>query len=123
MDWSKYPNFDETEFRCSETGECRMSADFMRRLQALRDEYGKPLTITSGYRSPNHSIEASKQQPGVHTRGLACDVGVSGHDAYEILKLALKHGFTGIGIKQKGSGRFLHLDTFTGGPRPNIWSY
>lgn len=123
MDWSKYPNFDETEFRCSETGECRMTADFMRRLQALRDEYGKPLTITSGYRSPNHSIETSKQQPGVHTRGLACDIGVSGHDAYEILKLALKHGFTGIGIKQKGSGRFLHLDTFTGGPRPNIWSY
>jgi uncharacterized protein YcbK (DUF882 family) len=105
MDWSKYANFDEAEFRCTQTGECRMQADFMRRLQALR------------------SIEASKAQPGVHTRGIACDIAVSGREAYDVLALALKHGFTGIGVAQKGSGRFLHLDTFTGGPRPNIWSY
>ena len=68
MDWSKEVNFDEAEFRCTQTGECRMQPDFMRKLQALREEYGKPLTITSGYRSPQHSIEASKAAPGVHTR-------------------------------------------------------
>ena len=123
MDWSKYPNFAESEFRCSETGECKMQADFMRRLQALREEYGKPMPVTSGYRSPQHSIEASKSAPGVHTRGIACDVAVSGREAYELLSLAPKHGFTGIGVAQKGSGRFLHLDTFKGGPRPNVWSY
>lgn len=123
MDWSKYANFSEVEFRCSQTGECNMQPDFLRRLQALREEYGKPLQITSGYRSPQHSTEASKAQPGVHTRGIACDIAVSGSEAYHVLALALKHGFTGIGVAQKGSGRFLHLDTFKGGPRPNIWSY
>ena len=102
MDWSKYPNFTEAELRCSETGECKMQADFMRRLQALREEYGKPMAITSGYRSPQHSIEASKAQPGTHARGIAVDIAVSGQDCYELMNLAVKHGFTGIGVAQKG---------------------
>jgi zinc D-Ala-D-Ala carboxypeptidase len=123
MDWSKYPNFSEAELRCSETGECKMQTDFMRRLQALREDYGKPMTITSGYRSPQHSIEASKKQPGTHARGLAVDIAVAGQDCYELMALAMKHGFTGIGVAQKGAGRFLHIDTFKGGTRPNVWSY
>jgi hypothetical protein len=51
------------------------------------------------------------------------DIAVSGQDCYELMGLAMKHGFTGIGVAQKGSGRFLHIDTFKGGPRPNVWSY
>jgi len=39
------------------------------------------------------------------------------------MKLAINLGFLGIGIKQKASGRFIHLDTFDQEPRPNIWSY
>ena len=123
MNWKDYPSFSEAEMRCSETGECKMSENFMQKLQALRDEYGKPMTITSAYRSPQHSVEASKAAPGVHTRGIAVDVAVAGADCYDLMKLAFKHGFTGIGVAQKGSGRFLHLDTFKGGPRPNVWSY
>ena len=123
MDWSKYLNFSEAELRCGETGECKMQADFMRRLQALREDYGKPMAITSGYRSPQHSIEASKAQPGTHARGIAVDVAVSGQDCYELMALAMKHGFTGIGVAQKGPGRFLHIDTFKGAARPNVWSY
>lgn len=123
MQWSAYPNFSEQEFACSETGECNMRKTFMDKLQALRNDYGKPMTITSGYRSPKHSIEVSKASPGVHTRGLAVDIACNGQQAYEILKLAYKHGFKGIGVSQKGSARFVHLDTWTGSPRPNMWSY
>jgi zinc D-Ala-D-Ala carboxypeptidase len=39
------------------------------------------------------------------------------------LRLAFKLGFTGIGVQQKGSGRFIHLDTMEGGTRPTVWSY
>lgn len=52
MDWSKYPNFSKREFDCKETGENEVQARFMDKLQALRTEYGKPMVITSGYRSP-----------------------------------------------------------------------
>jgi hypothetical protein len=35
-------------------------------------------------------------------------------------------GFTGIGIAQKGEGRYVHLDdlpSVEGQPRPTLWSY
>jgi zinc D-Ala-D-Ala carboxypeptidase len=123
MDWNKYPNFSAKEFDCSHCGKNEMRADFMERLQALRNAYGKPMRITSGYRCPEHPIEAKKAKPGSHASGCACDVGVEGQDAYQLLKLAFQLGFTGIGVQQKGSGRFIHLDTLEQPPRPNAWSY
>ena len=126
MNWQDYPNFTKEEFDCQHTGENAMQPDFMQRLQALRTEYGKPMIITSGYRSTEHPIEAAKQTIGPHTTGRACDVSVSGENALLLLSLAVKHGFTGIGVKQKGSRRFLHLDDLTiadGYARPTIWSY
>ena len=123
IDFGLYPNFSADEFKCSHCGKNEMQADFMSRLQALRMRYGKPMKITSGYRCPEHPIEAKKAKPGAHASGLACDVGVEGTDAYRLLRLALELGFTGIGVQQKGTGRFIHLDTLEEPPRPNVWSY
>lgn len=121
MDWSKYPNFSKAEFSCKETGENRMNVEFMDKLQALRIRYGKPMFITSGYRSPQHSIEKAKAAPGTHAQGIACDIRVQGADAHELVKLALEMGFTGVGVSQKSTGaRFIHLDI---APRAAIWSY
>jgi zinc D-Ala-D-Ala carboxypeptidase len=121
VDWSQYPNFSKSEFRCKETGENGMQPEFMALLQQLRNRYGKPMLISSGYRSPRHSIEARKAQAGTHAQGIACDVAVSGADAQLLVKLALDLGFTGIGVSQKAGGaRFIHLDT---APRRAIWSY
>ena len=123
LDWDKYPNFSREEFECSETGNCYMREDFMDLLQKLRTQLDEPMTITSGFRDPTHPVEASKEAPGVHTRGLAADVACDTQQAHRILKLAFALGFTGIGVKQSGHGRFVHLDTFTGKARPNVWSY
>ena len=123
----RWPNFSFTEMACSETGECAMDETTMDRLQLLRSHYGSPLTITSGYRSPRHSIEAAKAAPGTHAKGRAADIACAGADAFEILTEALVVGFTGIGVQQKGEHRFLHLDDLGPGehtvPRPAIWSY
>jgi zinc D-Ala-D-Ala carboxypeptidase len=124
IDFGLYPNFSADEFNCSHCGKNEMQAEFMSRLQALRMRYGKPMKITSGYRCPEHPIEAKKAKPGAHASGLACDVGVDGQQAYELMKDAFALGFTGIGVSQKGSGsRFIHLDMLEEAPRPNIWSY
>lgn len=123
MDWNKYPNFSAKEFDCTHCGKNEMRADFMERLQALRNAYGKPMRITSGYRCPEHPIEAKKAKPGSHASGCACDIGIDGPDAHQLLSIALQLGFTGIGVQQKGSGRFIHLDTLTSGLRPTVWSY
>jgi zinc D-Ala-D-Ala carboxypeptidase len=123
MDWSRYPNFSEDEFKCSHCGKVEMQPSFMAKLQQLRNAYGKPMRISSGYRCPEHPIEARKITPGAHATGLACDIAVQGNDAYSLLKLAFGLEFTGIGVQQKGGGRFLHLDTMRDPPRPNVWSY
>ena len=124
MDWSLYVNFSAKEFDCQHCGKNEMQPEFMGKLQALRMRYGKPMKITSGYRCPEHPIEAKKEKPGAHASGLACDVGVNGQQAYELMKDAFALGFTGIGVSQKGSGpRFIHLDMLEETPRPNIWSY
>ena len=127
VDWNQYRNFVVEEFRCRHTGRCEMDGGFMARLQALRTEYGRPMIISSGYRHPSHPVEMRKPRPGAHTFGRAADILVSHADALHLLELALKHGFTGFGVAQKGgSGRFLHLDDMDPSPmrpRPTIWSY
>lgn len=125
VDWSQYTNFAESEFRCKHTGRCVMRRDFLDVLQAIRNAYGKPIRIMSGYRDPSHPVERIKRHgPGEHSLGLAADVAVSGADALELLRVALAHGIRRVGVQQKGEGRFLHLGL--GGPgiaTPAIWSY
>lgn len=118
--WDEYENFSKSEFDCQETGENMMTHAFMTKLQMLRDVYGKPMKVSSGYRSPRHSIEARKANPGQHANGIAVDILVSGADCVTLLELALHAGFTGIGVNQKGESRFLHLDTRE---HKTIWSY
>ena len=125
MNWDLYPNFGEDEFRCKHSGQCVMVPEFMARLQRLRIAYGRPMTVTSGYRHPTHPIEAAKAAPGAHSTGRAVDIAVQGADAVRLIALAIAEGFTGIGVQQKGSGRFIHLDDLPSGafPRPTVWSY
>ena len=122
MDWDRYPNFRESEFVCRHCGQVEMDPDFMHRLQGLRNRFNKPMTITSGYRCPEHPIEAAKASPGAHTTGKAADVAVQGAEAHRLLAISLELNFTGIGVQQKGEKRFLHLDTLEGA-RPTVWSY
>ena len=126
VDWDKSKYFKATEFVCSHTGKAEMDKEFVFKLNQLRDNFGKPLTISSGYRDPTHPVEAMKKAPGAHSTGQACDILVERQDAFKLLKLAFLVGFTGVGVSQKGGARFLHLDTIESSParpRPTIWSY
>lgn len=125
INWADYPNFSKAEFDCKETGQNQMQKRFVDVLQAIRTEFGKPMTISSGYRDPSHSAERNKPNPGAHTFGCAADIAVSGGDAMRLIAIAYKHGIRRIGVSQKGSGRFLHFDMAEqhGFPSPALWSY
>jgi zinc D-Ala-D-Ala carboxypeptidase len=129
MNKSPWPNFGYAELRCK-CGKCgstgdEMDAAFMAKLQQLRTQLGKPMALSSAYRCPKHPVEINKAAPGEHCTGQAVDVAIQGGEALQLLRLALELGFTRIGIKQKGSGRFIHLGTSAGGrfPSPALWSY
>jgi zinc D-Ala-D-Ala carboxypeptidase len=122
MNWNNYPNFDKTEFDCKHTGLNEMKPEFMEVLQRIRTEYNKPMKITSGYRHPTHPVEARKlHSKGEHTQGMCADIlCTENRRRMELVKLALKHGITRIGIAET----FLHLGL--GGnnlPSDVIWFY
>lgn len=97
---------------------------FLSKLQAIRSEMGIPMRVTSGYRCPDHNDRVSSSgRDGPHTTGKAADIGCDGRDAYRLLAAALKYRMQGIGINQKGDGRFLHFDTLAAPHRPRVWSY
>jgi zinc D-Ala-D-Ala carboxypeptidase len=124
IDYGRYPNFSAKEFACQHCGADGIQEPLVAKLQALRSEYNQPMRITSGYRCPQHPVESKKSSPGAHALGLAADIGVEGAAAHRLLELAFKHGFNGIGVQQKGTGRFIHLDIATTElPRPTVWSY
>lgn len=122
IDWTQYPNFTESEFRCKHTGQCHMNPAFMAVLQAIRTDYAKTMTITSGYRHWTHPVEAKKgHTTGEHTTGACADIAcTSSGERFELVRLALKHGVNRIGIAKT----FIHLGIGAPGLVPNvIWEY
>ena len=110
--------FNIKEFDCQETGANEMSPFFLEKLDYLRHQCGFPFKITSGYRDPSHSIEAKKNIPGTHARGIAADIRInSGAEGYKIVQEAMRLGFTGVGVAKT----FIHVDTRTS--MPVMWCY
>lgn len=127
-DWDRYPNFARAEMVCScGCDRAEMHPAFMDRLQSLRTQYNKPMVVTSGYRCPDYNARISSTgRDGPHTHGRAVDIAVSGNQARNLLGMAISRGFTGLGVKQHGDGRFIHMDDLMdgfAGPRPWLWSY
>lgn len=124
---SRWQYFSAEELQCRCCGAMEMDGEFMRQVVALRRQLGFPFPVTSAYRCPAHNAVVSSTGPsGPHTTGKAIDITVSGRDAMRLLQAALNtHYFTGIGINQRGNGRFIHLDALKGPeyPRPTIWTY
>jgi uncharacterized protein YcbK (DUF882 family) len=73
-------------------------------LQVLRDHLGKPITITSGYRSKEHNMKIGGALDSFHVRGMAADIQVAGmkpKEVAEAIEKLIKEGKMmegGIGI-------------------------
>jgi len=125
INWDDYyPVMQRHEFVCSHTGRVEMKKHFLDLLYKLRIEIDESLTFSSGYRHPTHPIEAAKEEPGYHSEGIAVDIACWSDKAFRIIKIAMKLGFTGIGVSQRSKvDRFIHLDTRPGSDPPRVYSY
>lgn len=106
------------------SGEQFMDGTFLVNLDALRHRCGFPFIISSGYRTPEYNNEISTTGfTGPHTTGKAADIVVSRNQARIVLRNALEMGcFAGMGVAQKGEGRFIHLDSIER-IENSLWSY
>ena len=119
-----WKHFKREEFACRcGCGQNLIEDSLVDALDALREQLGFPMPVTSGYRCPEHNQKVSTTGPGgPHTTGRAADIGVSRDKAVALLAAALKMNFTGLGLNQKGDARFVHLDLV---PREyrTCWTY
>ena len=94
-------------------------------LQELRTAYGRPMTLTSAWRSLHHSAETKKGPDAIH-RHYHCAFDVACHTGAQDRLLSAVYeqgGWTGKGISARGPlhGRFLHLDRLA--YAPGFWGY
>jgi uncharacterized protein YcbK (DUF882 family) len=112
-------SFDKSEFTCK-CGHCDgglMAPAFMVRLEKLRNLFGKPIRINSGYRCVVHNKAVGGVGGSMHLLGRAADLAVSSDaDRYQLLRLATGLGFGGVGILKDA----LHVDDRD---RQAAWTY
>jgi hypothetical protein len=80
-------NFRVDEFRCRGTGELPpggMNPALIAVLQEIRDRYGVPVTINSGYRSRSHNALVGGSPRSQHLYGNAADFVVRGVDPHRV---------------------------------------
>ena len=110
-------NFSKSEMACRcGSGIYEMDDEFMRMLQALRNQMNGPLRVTSARRCDRHNdavSTAKNKKNGVHILVQASEIFISGERAMVLFEKARQIGFSGIGLSQKGdhAHRFVHLDT------------
>lgn len=101
----------------------RISPALVRCLQAIRERAGRPVKITSGYRSWARNVavyRARNQQPTLsrHCSGQAADITIAGLTGLQIAELAIDACGNDIAL---GIGsNFAHIDVRG---RPDTWTY
>ena len=110
-------NFRVSEFSCHGKGCCSetsVDSKLVEYLQKIRDHFGKPVTINSGYRCATHNKNVGGVSSSYHTKGQAADIKVDGVDPAEVAKYAESIGILGIGLYETSKdGYFVHVDTRT----------
>lgn len=105
----RWPNFSPQEIASKREGELLIDEASMDKLQALRTALGKPLLITSAYRSAAHNKRVGGATHSQHRLGKAFDVMMTNQDPAAFERAARAAGFTGFGHYPRSG--FMHIDT------------
>ena len=116
----KYFKKEEFECKCG-CGGNNINPDLAEKLDIMREACGFPFIITSAFRCQTHNRAVGGHQYSAHCTGNAVDIAASGANALYIINSAIDNGITGIGVSQKGDGRFVHLDLSH--DNLTFWSY
>lgn len=115
-------HFDEREFlcKCCGAGAGQISSYLMSLLEQMRQDFGRPIRIASGFRCPAHNAAVGGSDKSAHLTGEAADiVCIFAGDRYQLLEAAFSNGATRVGIGDS----FLHLDTSRTLPQNVVWTY
>ena len=114
------PNIRVREFACGDGSDAVLiDQELVITLQCIREHFGKPLHITSGYRTAAHNAAVGGSKSSQHLLGRAADFWVEGVDVSTVAAYAesLLPGRGGIGRYPKDAKHpnrktgWVHIDT------------
>ena len=111
------PDFKVRELRCRDGTDTVMVDEALTVvLQCIREHFGKAVTITSGYRTPEHNAAVGGAKSSQHLLGRAADIRVQGVSVEEVATYAesLMPDWGGVGRYPVKAGRatgWVHVDT------------
>ena len=113
------PSFRVREFGCKGSDVVLLDDELVVLLQCIREHFGKPVHITSGYRTAAHNAAVGGSKSSQHLLGRAADFYVEGVDVATVAAYAepLLPGRGGIGRYPKDakhpkrSTGWVHIDT------------
>lgn len=104
-----WADFTPREMRSKSDNKLMVDPSSMDKLQALRTMLGRPIKLTSAYRSPEHNKKVGGAKHSQHLKAKAFDCQMEGHDPGVFEAAARECGFTGFGFYRKSN--FIHIDT------------
>jgi len=111
---SKY--FTEDEMRCKCCGglpENGMDQTLVDLLDAIREQVGKPITLSCAYRCPSHNADVGGVPDSQHVLGCASDLLIpEGYTVETLAEVAEECNADGVG--RYFGDEFVHVDTRSG---------
>ena len=99
-------NFRVCEFKCKDGSDTVLiDVDF----QAIRNHFGKAVTVTSGYRTESYNKRVGGAEHSYHKKGRAFDIQIAGVTPLQVAQYAESIGVLGVIVYSS----FTHVDSRT----------
>lgn len=109
------PHFRLAEFQCRCCGCVKLHPELLVKLERIREAWGSPLLLTSGFRCEKHNKNVKGVEGSLHLMGQAADIVVFQADQEKFIDAAKEAGFDQ--AIPYGARNFVHLGIFGGDER------